>query len=217
MSKTSILPGFHLLAKPTGAACNLGCKYCFFLSKKNLYPGSSFRMSDELLEVYIRQYIQAQKAPLTTIAWQGGKPTLMGLDFFKKSIQIEQKYRRPNMILQNTMQTNGTLLDDEWCEFFHDNNFLIGLSLDGPRELHDAYRVDKSGKPTFDRVIAGLDALKRRADGTASNQDRTLLATIFVPEDKDGDVDALLEARRVALLRQEKEFVETIGLQWADP
>ncbi len=155
------MPGFHLLAKPTGAACNLGCKYCFFLSKKNLYPGSSFRMSDELLETYIRQYIEAQKIPHATIAWQGGEPTLMGLDFFRRSVQYQQKYKRPKMTIQNTMQTNGTLLDDEWCEFFHQNNFLIGLSLDGPRELHDAYRVDKAGNPTFDRVMRAAKLLRR--------------------------------------------------------
>ncbi|MGB5100427.1 MAG: anaerobic sulfatase maturase [Methanothrix sp.] len=161
MSKTVALPVFHLLAKPTGALCNLGCKYCFFLSKKNLYPKSSFRMSDELLETYIRQYIEAQKIPQATIAWQGGEPTLMGLDFFRRSIQYQQKYKRPNMIIHNTMQTNGTLLDGEWCEFFHENNFLIGLSLDGPRELHDAYRVDKAGNPTFDRVMKAARLLRK--------------------------------------------------------
>ncbi len=161
MSKTDALPGFHLLAKPTGAACNLGCKYCFFLSKKDLYPGSNFRMSDEILESYICQYIEAQKIPQVTIAWQGGEPTLMGLEFFRRSIQYQQKHKRQKMTFQNTMQTNGTLLDDEWCEFFHKNNFLIGLSLDGPRELHDAYRVDKAGKPTFDKVMGAAKLLRR--------------------------------------------------------
>ena len=161
MSKADALSGFHLLAKPTGALCNLGCKYCFFLSKKDLYPGSSFRMSDELLETYIRQYIEAQHIPQVTIAWQGGEPTLMGLEFFRRSIQYQQKYKRPKMIIQNTMQTNGTLLDDEWCEFFHKNNFLIGLSLDGPRDLHDAYRVDKAGKPTFDRVMKAARLMRK--------------------------------------------------------
>ena len=160
MKKTDALPGFHLLAKPTGAVCNLGCKYCFFLSKKNLYPLSSFKMSDELLETYTRQYIEAQQIAQATFAWQGGEPTLMGLDFFRRSIQYQQKYRRPKMIIQNTMQTNGTLLDDDWCEFFRKNNFLIGLSLDGPRELHDAYRVDKTGKPTFDRVMRAARLLR---------------------------------------------------------
>ncbi len=161
MSKADALSGFHLLAKPTGALCNLGCKYCFFLSKKDLYPGSSFKMSDEILETYIRQYIEAQQIPQVTIAWQGGEPTLMGLEFFRRSIQYQQKYKRPKMIIQNTMQTNGTLLDDEWCKFFHNNNFLIGLSLDGPRDLHDAYRVDKSGKPTFDRVMKAARLMRK--------------------------------------------------------
>ncbi len=161
MIRTKALPGFHLLAKPTGAACNLGCKYCFFLSKKNLYPGSGFRMSDELLETYMRQYIEAQQIPQATIAWQGGEPTLMGLDFFRRSTIYQQKYKRPGMTIQNTMQTNGTLLDDEWCEFFHKNNFLIGLSLDGPKRLHDVYRIDKAGRPTFDKVMKAARLLRK--------------------------------------------------------
>ena len=110
---------FHLLAKPTGAICNLDCKYCFFLSKEMLYPGSRFRMADELLETYIRQYIEAQAVPEVNIAWQGGEPTLMGLDFFRRSVMYAEKYRRPGMNILYSMQTNGTLLDDEWCEFFH--------------------------------------------------------------------------------------------------
>lgn len=161
MSKKDVLPGFHLLAKPTGAMCNLSCRYCFFLSKKDLYPGSTFRMSDSLLESYISQYIGAQKVPLATIAWQGGEPTLMGLPFFRNAMEMVRNYRRPGMIIQNTIQTNGTLIDDEWCRFFLENNFLVGLSLDGPREIHDAYRVDKSGKPTFDRVIRAAKLLRR--------------------------------------------------------
>jgi len=160
------------MAKPTGAICNLGCKYCFFLSKKNLYPKSSFRMSDEILESYIRQYIEAQKNPSVTVAWQGGEPTLMGLDFFRRSIEIEEKYRRPGTTFQNTMQTNGTLLDDEWCEFFRESGFLIGLSLDGPRELHDAYRVDKAGGPTFDRVMRAARLLRKH------KVDFNILATV---------------------------------------
>jgi uncharacterized protein len=118
-------------------------------------------MSDELLETYIRQYIEAQQIPQVTIAWQGGEPTLMGLEFFRLSIQYQQKYKHPKLIIQNTMQTNGTLLDDEWCKFFHKNNFLIGLSLDGPKDLHDAYRVDKSGNPTFDRVMKAARLLRK--------------------------------------------------------
>jgi uncharacterized protein len=156
-------PAFHVLAKPTGATCNLGCKYCFFLSKENLYPGSSFRMPDDILEEYIRQYIQSQSVPEATISWQGGEPTLMGLDFFRRSVECVEKYKKPGMTIQYTLQTNGTLLDDEWCEFFHENGFLVGLSLDGPRELHDAYRVDKGGNPTFDRVMRGLRLMQEHA------------------------------------------------------
>ena len=144
---------FHLLAKPTGATCNLDCKYCYFLSKEMLYPGSRFRMADDLLEEYIKQMIESQRVPEVSIAWQGGEPTLMGLDFFKRSIELEKKYRKPGMTIYNTMQTNGTLLNEEWCKFFKENNFLIGLSIDGTKDLHDFYRVDKGGHGTFDKVI----------------------------------------------------------------
>jgi uncharacterized protein len=154
-------PGFHLLAKPTGAICNLACRYCFFLSKEALYPGSRFRMSDELLETYIRQLIESHRVPEVTVAWQGGEPTLMGLDFFRRSIEYQAKYRKPGMTIRNTIQTNGTLLDDEWCAFFREHDFLVGISLDGPRELHDAYRVNKGGRPTFDRVMRGLRLLQK--------------------------------------------------------
>ena len=158
---TFLPPRIHVLSKPTGAICNLDCSYCFFLDKEELYPGSKFRMTDELLETYIRQLIEAHKTPEVTVAWQGGEPTLMGVDFFRKAIAYQEKYRKPGMTFENTLQTNGTLLDDEWCEFFKENNYLIGLSLDGPRELHDANRVDKKGSPTFDRVMRGLRFLQK--------------------------------------------------------
>jgi uncharacterized protein len=153
MSTVEAPTDFHVLAKPTGAACNLDCKYCFFLVKENLYPGSRFRMPDDVQESYIRQQIESQSGPEATIAWQGGEPTLMGLDFFRRSIEIEKKYQKPGTTIQNATQTNGVLLDDEWCEFFRENNFLVGLSLDGPRAIHDSYRVDKGGQPTFDKVM----------------------------------------------------------------
>jgi uncharacterized protein len=152
---------FHVLAKPTGAICNLDCKYCFFLSKEMLYPGSRFRMADELLETYIRQTIESQSATQVNIAWQGGEPTLMGLDFFRRSIEYEKKYLKPGTTIENTLQTNGVELDEEWCEFFRENNFLIGLSVDGPREMHDAYRVDKGGHPTFDRVMRAARLMQK--------------------------------------------------------
>jgi uncharacterized protein len=154
-------PAFHLLAKPTGAICNLDCAYCFFLEKETLYPGSKFRMSDDLLEAYIRQLIQSHQTDRVTVAWQGGEPTLMGLDFYHRAMELAEKYRRPGMTFEHTMQTNGTLLDDAWCAFFKEHNFLIGISIDGPRELHDVYRVDKGGRPTFDKVMRGLRLLQQ--------------------------------------------------------
>ena len=152
---------FHVLAKPTGAVCNLDCAYCFFLSKEVLYPESRFRMTDKVLEAYIRQVIEAQHGPDVTIAWQGGEPTLMGIDFFERALTLVTKYLRPGMTVEHTIQTNGTLLDDEWCQFFRANRFLVGLSLDGPREMHDAYRVDKGGAPTFDKVLGAARLLQR--------------------------------------------------------
>jgi uncharacterized protein len=154
-------PAFHLLAKPTGAICNLDCAYCFFLDKEVFYPGSKFRMTDDVLEQYIRQLIEAHQTNAVNIAWQGGEPTLMGLDFYRRVMALAEKYRRPGMRFMHTMQTNGTLLDDEWAAFLKEHNFLMGISLDGPRELHDVYRVDKGGQPTFDRVMRGLRLLQK--------------------------------------------------------
>lgn len=161
MTQNYLPPRIHVLAKPTGAICNLACSYCFFLDKEAFYPGSRFRMSDEVLENYIRQLITAHRSSQVTVAWQGGEPTLMEIDFYRRAIGLQEKYRKPGMVFENTMQTNGTLLDDEWCRFFKENNFLIGISIDGPRELHDAYRVDKKGEGTFDRVIQGLRLLQK--------------------------------------------------------
>jgi len=156
MSKDKVTapPAFHIMAKPTGAKCNLACDYCFFLKKDQLYPDSSFRMSDETMERYIRQTIEAHRIPQVTIAWQGGEPTLMGLDFFRKTMEIEKEYLEAGIRIENTIQTNGVLIDEEWCRFLHDNNFLVGLSMDGPREMHDAFRHDRQGNSVFDKVVA---------------------------------------------------------------
>jgi len=154
-------PAFHLLAKPTGAVCNLDCSYCFFLSKEMLYPGSRFRMADELLEAYLRQLIEAHATvPEVAIAWQGGEPTMMGLDFFRRSVELADQYLQPGQRAAYTIQTNGTLLDEGWAAFFREHDFLVGISIDGPREMHDAYRVNKGGKGSFDQVIKGLDHLR---------------------------------------------------------
>jgi uncharacterized protein len=183
-------PAFHLLAKPTGAICNLACEYCFFLSKEMLYSGSRFRMADDLLEMYIRQLIESHRAPEVTIAWQGGEPTLMGLDFFKRSIEYAERYRRPGQRVSYTIQTNGTRLDDAWGAFFKANDFLVGLSVDGPREYHDAYRVDKGGKGSFDQVMRGWEVLKRHevdfnilCTVHAANQDHPLDVYHFLRND----------------------------------
>ena len=160
-SVTTVRKPFHLLAKPTGATCNLDCKYCFFLSKEMLYPGSRFRMADDLLEIYIRQLLEAQAGPEVIIAWQGGEPTLMGLDFFKRSIEFVNKYKKPGQAVSYTIQTNGTKIDDEFAAFFKQNNFLVGLSVDGPQHMHDTYRVNKGGAGTFDQVMRGWQFLQK--------------------------------------------------------
>ncbi len=154
-------PAFHVLIKPTGAICNLDCKYCFFLSKEMLYPGSRFQMAEDLLETYLKQLLESHRAPQVDVAWQGGEPTLMGLDFFKRSVEIVNKLKRPGQQIQYAIQTNGTMLDDEWCAFFKQNNFLVGLSVDGPKDLHDVYRVNKGGAGSFDQVMRGLNYLKK--------------------------------------------------------
>ncbi len=148
---------FHILAKPVGPICNLDCKYCFYLEKEALYPQvSKWEMRQEVLETYIRQYIEAHDTPVVSFAWQGGEPTLLGVDYFRSLVAIQKKYANGKRI-QNAFQTNGVLLNDDWCAFFNENEFLVGISIDGPHELHDTFRVDKGGRPTFDRVMRGLE------------------------------------------------------------
>ncbi|HZE04501.1 MAG TPA: anaerobic sulfatase maturase [Solirubrobacteraceae bacterium] len=154
-------PPFHLLAKPTGAVCNLDCAYCFFLSKELLYPGSRFRMADELLQTYIRQLIEAHSGvPVVEVAWQGGEPTLMGLDFFRRSVELVDRHLAPGQEAVYTIQTNGTKLDAAWAAFLGENDFLVGISIDGPREIHDTYRVTRGGRGSFDAVMRGLGHLR---------------------------------------------------------
>jgi uncharacterized protein len=154
-------PGFHLLAKPSGSTCNIDCTYCFFLSKEALYPNDRSRMSTATLEAYIRQLLESHRVPEVTVAWQGGEPTLMKLEFFEHAVELVEKYRQPGQTVKHTFQTNGLLLDDAWCTFFKQHDFLVGLSVDGPRELHDTYRLDRRGKGTFDLVMKGWRALRR--------------------------------------------------------
>lgn len=155
---------FHLMTKPIGPICNLDCTYCYYLHKEELYPkGNRWKMSDDCLESYIRQYIEAQPAGTkeVTFAWQGGEPTLLGIDFFQRCVEIQQRFTPRSMKITNTLQTNGVLLDDDWCRFFLQHQFLIGLSIDGPARLHDAYRVDHQGKGSHQKVVAALRRLKK--------------------------------------------------------
>ena len=152
--------GFHIMTKPIGPICNLDCKYCFYLEKENLYPNTRrWEMAPEVLERYIHQYIAAQKIDEVHFAWQGGEPTLLGVDFFRTVVTLQQKHAGGKAI-NNSLQTNATLIDDDWGRFLAEHKFLVGVSLDGPRELHDHYRVDKGNAPTFDRVMRGLAKLK---------------------------------------------------------
>ena len=152
---------FNVMTKPIGPICNLDCKYCFYLEKEKLYPDQrKWKMPDDVLEEYIRQYIHTQDVPTINFAWQGGEPTLLGVDYFRNVVRLQQKYANGKTI-ENAFQTNGTLLDDEWCEFFSAHRFLIGLSIDGPRDIHDKYRYDKKGNGTFDEVMRGVGFLKK--------------------------------------------------------
>lgn len=149
---------FSTMIKPVGSACNLDCDYCYYLGKAELYGNHQPKMSDELLERYISQYIEAVQVPVVTFCWHGGEPLLAGLEFFEKAVALQNKYRG-NKQIENSLQTNGLLLTPEWCDFFRKNNFLIGISLDGPKDIHDAYRHDRGGHPTFDRVIRAVEMM----------------------------------------------------------
>jgi len=152
--------GFHIMTKPIGPICNLDCKYCFYLEKEKLYPNTGhWAMRSDVLERYIEQYIAAQAVDEVHFAWQGGEPTLLGVDLFRNVVALQQKHAGAK-IIHNALQTNATLIDDEWGEFLAGNNFLVGVSIDGPREMHDHYRVDKGGAPTFDRVMRGIGKLR---------------------------------------------------------
>jgi uncharacterized protein len=190
----------HVMTKPRGAICNLDCAYCYFLKKEALYPDSKFRMDDATLEQFTRQYIE-QGGDEVVFSWQGGEPTMMKLAFFERAVQLQQQYQRPGTQIFNTFQTNGTLLDQDWCRFFKQHNFLVGLSLDGPRELHDAYRVDKRGAPTFDSVMAGLALLQKYAIPT------NILCTLHA-----ANADHALEVYRFLRDEAKAEFIQFIPI-----
>ncbi|MFB3884169.1 MAG: anaerobic sulfatase maturase [Thermodesulfobacteriota bacterium] len=153
---------FQVFAKPGGSICNLGCHYCYYLKKEDLYPkGESFRMSDDILEEYIRQHIDASPGPVINFSWHGGEPTLLGIEYFRKIVELERKHQSSNQRITNGIQTNGTLLDEDWCRFFAEEGFTVGLSLDGPQEMHDRYRVTKGGSPTHKQAMRGYRLLRK--------------------------------------------------------
>lgn len=153
---------FHTMVKPAGAQCNLDCTYCFYLHKEELLHQPKMpRMNESVLELHVRQYIEAQTGDEVVFSWQGGEPTLMGLPFFRRMVELQKKYAKAGQRIGNDLQTNGTLLDDEWCEFLKANDFLVGLSIDGPAELHDKHRYSKGGKPTHARVMKTVALLHR--------------------------------------------------------
>jgi uncharacterized protein len=153
--------GIHIVAKPTGPLCNLNCEYCFYLEKQALFsPGEQYRMTDDVLSAFITNYITSQPTSVVEFVWQGGEPTLLGVDFFKRVIEIQKQFSGTKTIT-NSLQTNGTLLNDEWCVFLKKHNFMIGISIDGPQKVHDRYRRDRKGKGTFDRAMRGLRLLQK--------------------------------------------------------
>ena len=151
----------YVMLKPAGAHCNLACKYCYYLEKNNLYQNSHRHlMSDEMLEQFTREYIEAQTMPQVLFTWHGGEPLMRSIDFYKKALALQKKYAHGKQI-DNVIQTNGTLLTDEWCEFFAKNHWLVGISIDGPQEYHDDYRVTPAGKPSWEKVMQGIQLLKK--------------------------------------------------------
>lgn len=151
----------YVMLKPAGAHCNLACKYCYYLEKNNLYDKSHRHiMSDELLEQFTREYIEAQTMPQVLFTWHGGEPLMRSIDFYKKALTLQKKYARGRRI-DNVIQTNGTMLTDEWCEFFAQNNWLVGISIDGPQEFHDHYRLTSTGNPSWQKVMHGIELLKK--------------------------------------------------------
>jgi len=153
--------GLHVVAKPIGPACNLDCEYCFYLEKQALFPaGEQSRMTDRVLSAFIAGYISSQPTPVVEFVWQGGEPTLLGVDFFKRVVALQKPFGKSKTIT-NSLQTNGTLLNDEWCRFLKRHNFMVGVSLDGPKEIHSRYRKDRRGRGTFDQVMRGLKLLQK--------------------------------------------------------
>ncbi len=155
------MEGIHVVAKPIGPLCNLDCEYCFYSEKQALFSADGeYRMTDDVLSAFVRGYITSQPTPVVEFVWQGGEPTLLGMDFFQRAMELQKPFAH-HKIIRNSLQTNGTLLNDDWCRFLKKHDFMVGISLDGPKEVHDRYRRDRQDKGTFDRVMRGLQLLKK--------------------------------------------------------
>lgn len=172
---------FSVVTKPTGAACNLDCQYCFFLSKELLYDAATQTMSEQTMERYVEAFLESSPDGEVTMLWQGGEPTLRGLHFFERLIQLCEHYRRPTQRVRHALQTNGTLVTDEWARFFADHDFLVGVSIDGPAPLHDAYRINRGGRGTHAMVVRGWEALTRA--GVETN----ILCTVNAANEEHGE------------------------------
>ncbi len=201
MVKKRWFPNYHIMLKPTGPICNLKCEYCYYLRKRKFYPESVFKMKDNVLEKFTKEYLAAQSGEEVTIGWQGGEPLLRGIDFYKKAVEFQKIYKKSNQKIVNAFQTNGILLNDEWAEFMHDNEFLIGISIDGPANIHNIYRHDKEGNDTFDRVIKGLRFLQKH------KVEFNILTTIH-----KGNVDHALEIYRYFRDELHTEFMQFIPI-----
>jgi uncharacterized protein len=203
----------HVMVKPTGALCNLDCDYCYYISKQELLgKPENWKMTDEILESFIRQYFESHNYKEVVFSWQGGEPTLLGLDFFKKVVALEKKYCPAHVRCENDLQTNGMLLDDAWCEFLHEHNFLVGLSIDGPKHLHDSYRKDKSGQGSFDRVMRSVKLLKKHRVNFA-----TLSCVNRVTAKSPVDVYRFLRDKVGSKRMQFIPIVEPVGFQQTAP
>ena len=186
---------FQVFVKPIGSICNLGCRYCYYLEKEHLYPeGESFRMPDEVLEEYIVQHIDASPETVIRFSWHGGEPTVLGLDYFRKVVELQRRHLPPGRRIVNGIQTNGTLLDEDWCSFLAAEGFAVGLSLDGPQEMHDRFRVTKDGRPTHEQTMRGYRLLQEHGVYT--------------------DILCVVNAHNVRFPLQVYRFLREIGAQY---
>lgn len=208
VAKMRRLPAFATMVKPIGSACNLDCNYCYYRDKAEIYSGVMPRMNEHLLEEYIKQYLQGASQQHITFCWHGGEPLLAGLSFYRKAIELQQKYKGEK-IIENTIQTNGVLLNEEWCCFFRENSFLVGISIDGPQDIHDAYRKDCGGMPTFSRVMSGVEMMSR--EGVEYN----LLATVNRRSEKRG-IEVYKFLRSIGNFIQFLPVVEYVRLRDAE-